>query len=157
MSTDRLWRISNDEFAAAVESINAPQKFARDEFVWTWQASYFRFVHAPLTAFPSLVDFAAMAVFTTPNPSRPPLDWAREVFISVVFPDRQSDMIETARADCRRKDEGERKVPAWLEFDGEIIDAFRLAHRGTPLCDLAEHEIYRTSRSFYYLCVNWES
>lgn len=157
MTSDRLWHIATDEFARAVESITTPATFALDKTVRTWQCSYFRFVRSPLKAFASLVDFAAMAAFTTTDPRRPVIEWAREVLITPLLPEHQHSMIEIAREDCEHKDEGERTAPDWLRFDGDLIDGFQFLDRGGPLCDIAEHEVYRTATSYYYLCLNRES
>ena len=157
MAADRLWTISTEEFAEAVASITEPMPFARDEFLRTWQCSWFRFVRAPIASFESLVRFAAMAIFTTDTPLRDPSDWARDVNITPIFPERQRSLIDAVRGDCLNKDEGERVVPDWLEIDGDIIDAFDLVGRGGPLIDMADHAIYRTADSYYYLGLNWES
>jgi hypothetical protein len=157
MAVDRLWQIATDEFARAVESVTSLSTFALDEFVRTWQCSYFRFVRSPRTDFPSIVDFAAMAIATTLQPSRNIVEWARDVLFHPIFPERQLHLLQTVQNDCRGKDEGERIAPDWLRFDGDIIDAFDFYGRSGPLFDSAVHQIYRTETSYYYLCANHES
>ena len=66
-------------------------------------------------------------------------------------------MIQAARDDCEQSDSECQSIPGWLNFDGDVIDAFELCDRGGPLCDIAEHAIYRTASSYFYICVNRES
>lgn len=130
MVDDRLWNIDTRDFACAVEAISSPEVFDLDETVYTWHCSYFRFVRSPLAAFLSLVDFAAMAIYTTDRPNRSIVEWSREVAIFPIFPERQMGMLTTAREDCTNEESECRSIPAWLEFDGAIIDAFELCDRG---------------------------
>ena len=157
MYEDRLWHINTTEFATAVESTVAPVAFDLDETVDTWQASYFRFVRSPITTFPSLIDFAAMAIYTTLSPDRTILDWARSVAIFPVMPENYLDMIEGARSDCEFEGSNCKSIPDWLKFDGDLIDVFELFDRGGWLLYCAEHQIYRTTSSYYYICLSRQS
>lgn len=155
--TSKLWHISTEAFAAAVKEIDTAPSFELDETVHTWCASFFRFVHSPIDSFPDIIRFAAAAIYSTPMPLRSVVQWSNDVAIFPVDNDRVMDTLITAREDCVDKLSECNGIPDWLSFDGDVIHAFDIDDRGGQLVAIASHHVYRTSRSYYYICINRES
>jgi hypothetical protein len=107
-----------------------------------------RFVSSPQQRFDSLLSFVALAITTSGQPELSYLDWARSC---VLFPILQtSSMLES-------------KVNAiqltgidpcdWLQFDGEVIEAFEIEERGEELFayDFISRQFAQTEKSYYYI------